>query len=104
MVAMHAVAIRFEVHVPGSRSLKQKRAAIRPVVDGLRHRFRCSVAETGYQDQWQRAEVAVALVASSAAHLRDQVDAVERFVHAAPDLEVCCVEHVPLDADGVLAP
>jgi len=104
MGEMHAVAIRVEVHVPGSRSLKEKRAVIRPVIDGLRHRFRCSVAETGFQDQWQRAELAVALVAASAAHLQEQVDAVERFVHAAPDLEVCALEHVPLDGEGVLAP
>ena len=30
----------FDLHVPESRSLKTKRAAIRPIVDGLRHRFR----------------------------------------------------------------
>ena len=41
---------------PQSRSLKAKRAAIRPIVDGLRHRFRISVAEVDHQDQWQRAD------------------------------------------------
>ena len=48
---VHAVAVRFDLHVPASRSLKAKRAAIRPVVDGLRHRFKVSVAEVDHQDR-----------------------------------------------------
>ena len=59
---MHAAAACFDLHVPESRSLKTKRAAIRPIVDGLRHRFRVSVAEVDHQDQWQRAAIGVALV------------------------------------------
>ena len=58
---VHAAAMSFDLHVPESRSLKTKRAAIRPIVDGLRHRFRISVAEVAHQDQWQRAEIAVAI-------------------------------------------
>jgi hypothetical protein len=101
---VYAAALRFDLHVPDSRSLKAKRAVIRPVVDGLRHRFHCSVAETGYQDQWQRAEIAVALVAASDGHLRERIDTVERFVLAAADVEVLDVEIVHLDAEGVLGP
>ena len=51
--------------------MKSKRAAIRPIVDGLRHRFRISVAEVGHQDQWQRATVAVAIVAESEGRVRE---------------------------------
>lgn len=101
---VHAAALRFDLHVPESRSLKAKRAAIRPIVDGLRHRYHCSVAETGHQDRWQRAEIAVALVAASDGHLREQIDTVERFVIAAPDVEVLDVEVVHVDAEGSLAP
>lgn len=90
--------------MPESRSLKTKRAAIRPVVDGLRHRFHCSVAETGFQDQWQRAEIAVALVAAGDGHLREQIASIERFVHAAPSVEVLDVDVVHVDAEGTLAP
>lgn len=103
MGRVHAAVLRFDLHVPESRSLKVRRAAIRPVVDGLRHRHHCSVAETGFQGQWQRAEIAVALVAASDGHLREQVDAVERFVRAAADVEVLEVELVHVDAGGVLA-
>ena len=79
-----------------------KRAAIRPIVDGLRHRYRLSVAEVGYQDQWQRAEIGVAVVAESDGHLRDVIDEVERFVARAPSIEVLDVEVIHLDDEGVL--
>lgn len=101
---MHAAALRFDLHVPESRSLKTKRAAIRPIIDGLRHRFHCSVAETAFQDRWQRAEIGVALVAAADGHLREQIDSVERFVQGAPDVEVLDVEVVHVDAEGTLAP
>lgn len=103
MGTVHAAAVRFDLHIPESRSLKGKRAALRPIVDGLRHRFRVSVAETGYQDRWQRAEIGVAVVAESDGHLRAVLDALERFVANAPDVEMLAVEIMPLQADGVLA-
>lgn len=92
MCLVHAVALRFDLHVPASRSLKTKRAAIRPVVDGLRHRFKVSVAEVDYQDQWQRSSIGVALVDGSASHLQEVMASVERFVAAAPDLELLDTE------------
>ena len=67
---MHAAAMSFDLHIPESRSLKAKRAAIRPIVDGMRHRFRISVAEVDHQDQWQRATIAVAVVAESEGRVR----------------------------------
>jgi uncharacterized protein YlxP (DUF503 family) len=85
---MHAAAVCFDLHIPESRSLKVKRAAIRPVVDGLRHRYRVSVAEVDHQDQWQRAAIGVAVVAASDGHLREVLDHVERFVETAPAVEV----------------
>ncbi len=98
MEIMHAAALRFELHVPESRSLKTKRAALRPIVDGLRHRFRVSVAEVDHQDTWQRAAIGVAAVAESDGHLREVLARVERFVAAAPDVEVLDVEQAELVA------
>ena len=97
---MHAAAVRYEIFIPESRSLKAKRAAIRPIVDGLRHRMRVSVAEVDHQDTWQRAAIAVAVVAESDGHLRDILASVERTVANAPDIELLDIETVWLDADG----
>ena len=89
---MHAAALCFDLHVPESQSLKTKRAAIRPIIDGLRHRFKVSVAEVDHHDLWQRATIGVAVVSGTAGHLRDVLDSVERFVETAPAVEVLDVE------------
>lgn len=85
---MHAAAMSFDLHVPASRSLKAKHAVIRPIVDGMRHRLRISVAEVDHQNQWQRATIAVAVVAESVGRVRELLDAAERFVAGAPDVEL----------------
>lgn len=103
MVGVHAVAVTFDLHVPESRSLKAKRAVIRPIVDGLRHRFHLSVAETGNLDQWQRAEIGVAIVAATDDRVREVLDTVERFVACAAGVELLGTEVAWLDPDGILA-
>jgi uncharacterized protein YlxP (DUF503 family) len=92
MEPMHAAALAFDLHIPESNSLKAKRAVIKPIIEGLRHRFHVSVAEIEHQDTWQRARIGVAVVASSDGRLRSVIDDVERFVDSAPDVEVLTVD------------
>src|SRR3954447_21566110 len=99
MDVVNAAAVRFDVHIPQSRSLKAKRAAIRPIVDGLRHRFHVSVAEGDHQDQWQRSAIGVAAVPGPAGRLRDVLDSVERFVDRAPDVELLDVETTWMESE-----
>jgi uncharacterized protein len=89
----------FDLHVPASRSLKAKRAAIRPIVDGLRHRFHISVAEVDHQNQWQRAAIAVAVVGGSEGQVRDVLASVERFVANAADVELLDIEYAWLESE-----
>jgi len=96
---VYAAAVSFDLHIPQSRSLKVKRAAIRPIVDGLRHRFRVSVAEVDHHDQWQRSVIAVAVVASSESQLRDVLASVERFIDVAADVELLDVETAWLESE-----
>jgi uncharacterized protein YlxP (DUF503 family) len=96
---VHAAAVCFDLHIPHSRSLKAKRASIRPIIDGLRHRFRVSVAEVDHHDQWQRAAIAVAVVGNTETHVRDVLDSIERFVLAAADVELCNVETAWLESE-----
>jgi len=86
---VHVAIVRFELHIPHSRSLKERRAAVKPVVEGLRQRFSLSVAEVGYQDKWQRALIGTAIVSDSPAHAAQIVASVERWVWSRPDVEVC---------------
>ncbi|MBM3672825.1 MAG: DUF503 domain-containing protein [Actinobacteria bacterium] len=96
---MHAAAVRFELFVPESRSLKAKRAAIRPIVDSLRHKHHLSVAEVDHQDTWQRAAIAVAVVAESDGHLRELLAGVDRLIANAPGVELLDTETAWLDPD-----
>ncbi len=96
---MDAAVVRFELHVPVSRSLKAKRAAIKPIVEGLRNRFHLSVAEVDHHDTWQRSAVAVAIVAADHRHVVEVLEAVERFVATAPDVDLIDTAITWLDVD-----
>ena len=73
---------------------------VRPIVDGLRHRFHVSVAEVGFHDQWQRTRIGVALVAESEGHLLEVLAAIERFVVSRPDVELLDAETSWLDVEA----
>lgn len=85
---MHAAAVEFDLHIPDTRSLKAKRSVVRPLVEGLRRRFSVAVAEVGHHDQWQRTLVGVAVVGSTAGHVGEILDEVERFVWSNPEIQV----------------
>lgn len=91
---MHAAALRIELYLRECRSLKAKRAAIRPIIDGLSRRHRVSVSEVDHQDAWHLATVGVAAVAPSHAHLGDLLDSVERFVWSFPEVEVLRIDRL----------
>ncbi len=78
----------YDLHLPGCRSLKQRRSVLRPVISGVSHRFGVSVAETGPTDTWQRAEVGVAVVSGEPGHCRTLADGVDRFLWSIPEIEV----------------
>ena len=94
---MFVLALDLDLHLPGCRSLKAKRAVLRPVTEGLRARFRVAVAEVGDQDRWQRARIGVAVVGGTAGHVQDVMDEVERFVWAQPGLDVLSADRTWLE-------
>ena len=53
-------AVRLELELPFSSSLKDKRKTLRSLKDRLRHK-NVSVIEAGQQELWQRATVELAL-------------------------------------------
>lgn len=93
-------AVRVELHIPTARSLKDKRAVIKPILEGVRHRFEVAAAEVGFQDKWQRAELGVAVVSGSASHATEVLDSVERWMWNRAEAEVCGFEVTWLDEDG----
>jgi uncharacterized protein YlxP (DUF503 family) len=71
---------RIELHIPGSRSLKDKRQVVRGLKDRIREHARAAVAEVEFQDLWQRAALGVAVVAGDAGQARELLQVVRRLV------------------------
>jgi uncharacterized protein len=92
-------ALLIDLHVPEARSLKDKRAVIRPIVDGCRRRYQVAAAEVEHQDRWQRAALGVSAVAGTPGHAGEVLDAVERFVWSFPEVEVIAVRRGWLEWD-----
>ena len=80
------------LHLPASRSLKEKRQVVRSLTERLRRQFNVAVAEVEEQDTWQTAVLGLAVVSNEAGHAQRQLD---RIVES--------IEHTRLDAEVVSA-
>ena len=78
----------WELHLEGCLSLKDKRSVLKPLASALRRQLNVSVAETGHQDLWQRAEIACAGVGSSRTIVEETLRAADRMVEAADGVRI----------------
>lgn len=53
-----------KIHIPGSRSLKDKRSVVKSLVTRLQKQFNISIAEVGDHDLWQMATIGLACVSN----------------------------------------
>jgi uncharacterized protein YlxP (DUF503 family) len=78
---MVVALLSVELHVPGARSLKDKRMVVRRVKDRLK-KFNVAVAEVEFHDLWQRVGLALVTVSTTRAHadreLAAALDEIER--------------------------
>jgi uncharacterized protein YlxP (DUF503 family) len=85
---MLMAALRLDLRIPACGSLKEKRHVVKALSSGIRSTFEVAVAETGYQDKWQRAELGVAAVAAEGYYLKKVMHSVERFVERWTEVEI----------------
>ena len=78
----------WELHLPGCQSLKEKRSTLKPLTAALRQRFNLSVAETGHQDLWQRAEIVCAAVGSARPVVEETLRAADRAIEEADGVRI----------------
>jgi uncharacterized protein YlxP (DUF503 family) len=72
---------RFEVFIPASRSLKDKRQVLRSMIATTQKRFAgAAIAEVGHQDLWQRAVIGVSCVSDSKSHCSEVIQEIERYL------------------------
>ena len=89
---MFVLAYEVELHVGASQSLKDKRQVVKSLLDGARRRYGVSASEVGFQDQWQRARLGIAVVASTEGLASEIIDKVDRFVWSHPELDVLATD------------
>jgi uncharacterized protein YlxP (DUF503 family) len=91
---MYIAALTLDVLLGDVRSLKQKRAVVRPLVAELRRHYPgVAVAETGHLDLHRRAEIGVAVVSATAANASQVLDECERMVAGHPEIELLSARH-----------
>jgi uncharacterized protein YlxP (DUF503 family) len=71
---------RYELFIPASRSLKDKRQVLRSVTNSVRRKFDVAIAEVDHQALWQRASLGVSCVAGTPSHCRRVLQEVERSI------------------------
>lgn len=74
---------RFDLFLPASRSLKDKRQVLRSVSTIVSNKFNVAIAEVDFQDKWQRSAFGVTCVAESAGHCRKMLAEVEKVIDRA---------------------
>lgn len=85
---MAAGVMTVDIHLPENTSLKGKRQVLQSLKMGLRNRFNVSVAETGYQDMWQRAELEIAAVAFERVVLEGTFEKIFKFIEVRDGLDL----------------
>lgn len=78
----------FDLHLPGCRSLKEKRMIVRSLKARLRNEFEVSTAEVGSQDLLQRAELGVAAIGPDQTPLDQLLQNILSFVEQNLDGEL----------------
>ena len=75
---------RWELHLPASHSLKDKRRVVKSLKDRLHARYAVSVAEVDHHETWQRAAIACAVVSADHRHAEEVLTACDRLVQSEP--------------------
>ena len=91
---MKLTLVTFELYLPGSGSLKDKRRVIRSLKERIRNRLNVSVAEVSRQEKWQRALLAVAWVLADGSGIDKTLNTLDRIIEMRGDLQVLRTERL----------
>jgi uncharacterized protein YlxP (DUF503 family) len=81
-----------ELHLPGIRSLKEKRSVLKRLIAQLHKEFNVSCGEIALHDVWQSSAIGVAVVSTAAPHAENVLENVVKWIeHNQPHVMV--VDH-----------
>ncbi len=84
----HVSVLTLELHIPESRSLKDKRRVLKSLRDKLANTFNISHAEVGLQDKWQTTILALAMVSSDSKRLDSSAEKILSFISDFPGVRI----------------
>jgi uncharacterized protein YlxP (DUF503 family) len=82
-----------ELHLPATRSLKDKRRVVRGLIDRIHKRYRVSIAETGFHDLHQRAEISLAVVGNGQVEAERMISDIRSMMESEPEAIVTLWEN-----------
>lgn len=83
---------RWELHIEGAHSLKDRRSVLQRLKSALRRECNVSVAETGETELWQRAELSCAVVGTDRTVIQGILREADRLVEQADGARVIATE------------
>ena len=89
---MTTLSVKLTFRIPHAASLKDKRRVCRSLVDKTRKRFNASVSEVDTQEMHQTLTLGAAVVSGDAAHARQSLDAIIRYMEEHADGDLIRVE------------
>lgn len=72
--------LTLHLHIPGCKSLKEKRSRLKPLLSRLHKEFNISVAEMDKNDIWQSAVIACAVVSNNKAQAQRILQKVSEWI------------------------
>jgi len=81
-------ALRVELFISNSDSLKAKRSVIKAMKDRIGNKFNVSISEVDDHDKWQKTVFGIACVGPDKRHVNEVLDKVMDFIRGNGDVQV----------------
>ena len=89
---MTILSAELTFYIPQAASLKDKRQICRSLIDKTKQRFNASIAEVDTQDMHQTLTIGIAVVSGDAAHARNSLEEIIRYMERSAEAELTGVE------------
>ncbi|MCM8785894.1 MAG: DUF503 domain-containing protein [Candidatus Omnitrophica bacterium] len=77
---MFVGTLKFDIIIPSSTSLKDKRRVIQSLQNKIKSKFNVSIAEVDYQDKWQRAVIGLCFVNSEKKEIESICEKIKEII------------------------
>jgi len=81
-------ACQIEIYIYDSNCLKDKRRILKSIIDKLKSRYNIAIAETGYNEKWNRSVITFAVVSNSNQHLEKIIAKVLKSIENDSRIEI----------------